>query len=399
MKPAAMGEKIVNRWVADNIVATLMVALTLLGVLGGQVQGAENATAPIPLIYCTDLFHPHDDPDDHFDLAAIYSMSQIDLQLIVLDQGARQAEKPGRIPVMQMNAITGRSVPAVTGLSDPLRHPKDTGLDQPAQHQRGVERMIATLERSPGKMVIVTVGSVRDLMAAYNRRPELLREKVSSVFAFIGEASDPAFQEYNVGLDVQAYVALMRSDLPLHWVPCFDGGLWQNNGRASYWKAPHRELLAEVADPVRNYFIYALTIQRSDPMAFLAQPIDPELEARVLGMTRNLWCCAVFVAVRDGVIVREGESYTAIPRSRLEGRTPVFDFERVQVVVSDEGVVTEVKAGGRPIQRFRVLDRENYARAMTEVTSRMLRDIRCVPDLGREAPSPSPADSSEANAR
>ncbi|HOY58865.1 MAG TPA: hypothetical protein PK640_12120, partial [Verrucomicrobiota bacterium] len=26
-----------------------------------------------PVLYSTDLFHPHDDPDDHFDLAVLYA--------------------------------------------------------------------------------------------------------------------------------------------------------------------------------------------------------------------------------------------------------------------------------------------------------------------------------------
>jgi hypothetical protein len=32
----------------------------------------------LSVIYCTDLFHPHDDPDDHFDIACLYAIWQID---------------------------------------------------------------------------------------------------------------------------------------------------------------------------------------------------------------------------------------------------------------------------------------------------------------------------------
>ena len=37
------------------------------------------AAAPIPVIYSTDLMHPHVDPDDHFDLACLYAMPEADL--------------------------------------------------------------------------------------------------------------------------------------------------------------------------------------------------------------------------------------------------------------------------------------------------------------------------------
>ena len=74
----------------------------------------------VPVIYSTDLSHPHDDPDDHFDIVALYALKELDILGIVLDQGKRQDLSPGRIPVEQMNALTGRNVPYAVGLSDPL---------------------------------------------------------------------------------------------------------------------------------------------------------------------------------------------------------------------------------------------------------------------------------------
>ena len=199
--------------------------------------------ALVPVIYCTDLFHPHDDPDDHFDLATLYAMPELDIKGVVLDQGRKQLERPGRIPVSQMNRITGRNVPAVIGLAAPLKSPDDKALDQPPEFQqgRGVHRADVAPVGQP--VCIATLGSVRDVVCAFNREPGLFRTNVAMVLAFIGEASDPKFQEYNVGLDPQAFVGLLRSGLPVYWVPCFDGGLWQNRGHASFWRAGHRALL------------------------------------------------------------------------------------------------------------------------------------------------------------
>ena len=86
-----------------------------------------EAGRAVPVIYCTDLFHPHDDPDDHFDLATLYAMPELDIKGMVLDQGRKQLERPGRIPVSQLNRITGRNVPAVIGLADAAEEPGRQG--------------------------------------------------------------------------------------------------------------------------------------------------------------------------------------------------------------------------------------------------------------------------------
>ena len=174
----------------------------LCAVGGGwaAMSAPARAVPAVPVIYCTDLFHPHDDPDDHFDLATLYAMPELDIKGIVLDQGKRQLERPGRIPVSQMNVITGRAVPAVIGLATPLKSPGDKALDQPAEFQRGVEFIVQTLRASPRPVRIATLGSVRDVVAAFNREPGLFRTNVAMVLAFIGEASDAKLQDITQGL-------------------------------------------------------------------------------------------------------------------------------------------------------------------------------------------------------
>ena len=83
----------------------------------------------IPVIDCTDLYHPHQDPGDNFDLIAAYGLPEIDLRGVVLDVTERfrlppgergedgQAtdsggpREPGIVPVTQLNYIFGRAVP------------------------------------------------------------------------------------------------------------------------------------------------------------------------------------------------------------------------------------------------------------------------------------------------
>ena len=320
-------------------------------------RDAQAAAVRIPVLYCTDLFHPHDDPDDHFDIATLYAIPEFDLRGIVLDQGALQVSRPGRIPVAQLNALTGRNVPAAIGLASKLASPDDRGLDQGEAFQGGVRLIIDTLQAATRRVDFLSVGSVRDLTAAFNRRPDLFRERAGRVMVFIGEASDPSFREHNVGLDPQAYVGLMRSGLDLYWVPCFDGGLWRNAGRASFWRAAHADLLGSAPPELIQFFIYALEKETVDPIAFLRQPVDPARRAALFAQTRNLWCTAVFrsLAASDA------------PHG------PGFVFEAAEAAIGDDALLgSPADVPARTVQRFRVKDPERYASQMTQATAEIL---------------------------
>jgi hypothetical protein len=343
-----------------------------------DLRAAETPPARVPVIYCTDLFHPHDDPDDHFDLASAHAIAEIDLKAIILDQGARQARQPGAIPLSQMRAITGREVPFATGLGKKLKSPADDGLDQPAEHQKGVELILQVLEEAREPVAISAIGSLRDVTAAYNRKPDLFRAKVGRLLVFIGEASHPSFIEYNVELDPQAYVGLMRSGLPIYWVPCFDGGLWKNQGHASYWKAKHSDVLKGAAPELIQYFIYALEKEKSDPLPFLKQPVDPARKDRLFAGERNFWCTAVFGALAGRTVAFDGARPAFVPMKAGEGGAlsapgALFGFSEVEVTVTDKGVVHYEKGGeAKKVWRFDIRDPARYAEGMTAMTAELL---------------------------
>ena len=357
------------------LVTVIIGAILVSGLMMGM---AAEVNRSVPVIYCTDLFHPHDDPDDHFDLATLYAMPELDIKGVVLDQGRKQLERPGRIPVSQMNKITGRNVPAAIGLADPLKSPDDQALDQPAQFQGAVELIIQTLRASARPVCIAALGSVRDVVCAFNREPGLFRTNVAMVLAFIGEASDGKFLEYNVGLDPQAFVGLMRSGLPVYWVPCFDGGLWQNRGHASFWRASQRALLEGATPEGIQYFIYALEKESAEPLAFLSRPVEPERQARLFAGTRNLWCTAVLGVMSGREVVFDGSKWTSVlPQSNraaaVAGQKPLFEFPEVEILVSDAGTVSCGKGpGSHKVRRFEVRDSAQYEQGMVEATAALL---------------------------
>ena len=58
--------------------------------LAGAPPDTRAASQRIAIIYASDLFHPHDDPDDHFDLATLFAIPDVDVRAIVLDIGDNQ---------------------------------------------------------------------------------------------------------------------------------------------------------------------------------------------------------------------------------------------------------------------------------------------------------------------
>jgi hypothetical protein len=364
-----------------GVLLTNLICLHDLPAAAASPAVAAKRGAAVPVIYCTDLFHPHVDPDDHFDLATLFAMPELDIKGIVLDQGDNQLRHPGRIPVSQMSKITGRTVPIVIGLSQKLRTPEDKGLEQPAQFQGGVGLILETLRQSKVPVRIAAVGSLRDVAAAFNREPSLFRTKVAMLLIFIGEASDPKFQEYNVGLDPQAFIGLMRSGLPIYWVPCFDGGPSQNRGHASFWRARHADLLQGAAPIVIQYFIYALEKEQADPLGFLDQPVDPARKARLFAGTRNLWCTAIFGVMSGRRVRLAGTNYVSEPPT---GTVPsmngpdkdLFGFTEVDITVSPEAVVRYGSGpDSRRVKRFEILDAPRFAEAMTAATADLLGSL------------------------
>lgn len=299
------------------------------GVMAAGVVGGETRTA---VLYSTDLFHPHADPDDHYDLACLFALGELDLRGIVLDLGAVQAERPGSPAVEQMMSIARRRVPYALGLSRPLRSRTDTALDEPAQFQGGVELMLSVLRRAREKVVVFTTGSCRDVAVAFNREPALLKEKVKAVYFNVGRGPGEPQDECNVGYDPGAYLRLFESGLPLYWCPCFG-----KNGYETFYVADQAEVLSACTQPVRNYFVYCLTRSKAEALPFLSSGPHP-----VPTGPRRMWCTAPMLHAAGRKIYQRGPNdFVALTdeeagRAGLAGKSiEVFRFEPICAQVLD----------------------------------------------------------------
>jgi len=324
---------------------------TLLAIaLATAAAGAATAaTRTVPIVYTTDLYHPHDDPDDHFDLATLFAIPEFDIRAIVIDTGKRGIDRPAIVAVRQMIHITGRTVSYSTGLVENLPSPDDRGEQQPTHVQAGVELILKEIRDSRTSLTIFTAGSLRDVAAAYNCDPDLFQRKVSRLYVNAGHSDGG--KEWNVDLDPHAYVRILTSGLPVYWVPCFGAG-----GYLSRWTFRQGDVLASAPLALQNYFAYALTKaspKERDPIRALAEPIGEEVKRKIWSEPRNMWCTGAFLHAAGRV-------------------NPTFSFEKVAVEVDKTGRTRIARATqARQILTFHHSDAAAYANSMRE-TLRML---------------------------
>lgn len=326
------------------------------------------------VIFSSDLFHPYGDMDDQVDLVALYGMANINIKLIILDHGKAQLERPGIIPVSQLNTITGRTVRAEIGLGSRLQSQDDKVLDEPRRFQAASEALLDVMEKSSKKVVIITVGSLRDVAAAYNRAPALFHKKLEKIIIFAGEASRRSFIETNVRMDRLAFVAIMNSDLPIYWVPCFDGGLWQNRGKASYWQTTYGKILHSVSDPLLQYFLYSAKRSVEDPLLALKKTeVDERFKRKFFRTARNLWSCALFYIAAEKTVILTEHGYDIVSIDEAKSDKVVFDFVPVNIEVAANGVVRYLENNnGHRVLQFRIRKMKEYNAIMTAVTNDLM---------------------------
>ena len=348
-----------------------------------MVAALHLSAAGIPVIYCTDLFHPHDDPDDHFDLATLFALPELEVKAILLDQGDKQLKRPGAIPVRQMMHFTGRQAPFAIGLGRKLASPADDGRAQPAEFQAAVHLLLKTLREAAGPVTIISAGSVRDLCAAWNREPTLIQRKVGRLYLNIGNANRRQ-SEYNVDLDPQAYIGLLRSGLPLYL--CFCLPMRQEGSNALYstwWQFRQSEVLPSAARELQNYFIYALqkcAPEELDPAQAMQADLRP-WRRLVWEMDRNMWCTASFLHAAGRTVRKAGGAWTASRRPPSDApATAPFTFIPARIEADQSGSTTWDPNAARPnAQLFKVLSPQDYGPAMRDCLRELLGSLPRAP--------------------
>ena len=202
----------------------------------------------------------------------------------------------------------------------------------PPEFQRGIELILATLRQSQDKVVVFTTGSLRDVAAAYNREPELLRDKVRAIYFNAGNGPGGSQNEWNVKLDPAAYLRVFESGLPLFWCPCFG-----KEGYQTYFIVDQTAVVGACTPAVQNYFVYCLTKSQEDPLAFLRSGPHPLPKG-----PRNMWCTGpLYHAAGRRIYEREKGDFAALSpaQARQTGvadkEVAAFRFAPLKVTVAD----------------------------------------------------------------
>ena len=283
------------------------------------------------------------------------------------------------MPVEQMNYLTGRDIPYAIGLAERMKDPGDKALHEPAKYQKGIELIFKTLEESPEPVTIITNGSVRDLVVAFNRKPELFKKKVSRIYSLIGNAVGKHLG-YNVLLDPNAFRALMASDLPVYWVPAVEKHMWGMGQNASCWRPDQRELLEGVTGSVLNFYIYALLHKsEDDPVGFLYSNDAAKEEHKIISTPRPLWCAALFAYIAERKYICRDGVYLAVPADKVKSTDQVieiFTFKPISVRIDADGRQHyEDGPGAHVVERFHINEMEKYSEMMTSVTRELLKEL------------------------
>jgi len=360
---------------------------------GGRAGGGRDPGPPlrrIPLIHTTDLYDPPQDPDDQIDLATVFALEEYDLRGVVLDitekflhpkpEGLDIARKPGLESVARMARITGKTIPVAQGPHRPLTDSQDTCEDAPDEEQAGIRMILRILGGSAEPVVISVTGSPRTLTAAYNRDPMLLREKTLAVLLNAGSTGGSKV-EWNVELDLHAYVGLWRSDLPIRWYPpgTDSGAFDPADGRGTYYRAPQAELFRDLPPALRSYFADALAGPLPEGAAHAREVGGDDLRWRtILGQARNLWSTSSLVMGAGRVLAETEEGWRFLAAGAPgSGTVWPWSLDPIGASVDDEGHVDwAVVEGDTRRWIFARRPGREFGHAMTEALNALLEGMK-----------------------
>jgi inosine-uridine preferring nucleoside hydrolase len=341
--------------------------------------------AAIPLLHLTDLYLPPQDPDDFVDLATVHALPELDIRGIVLDCTRRFLDEvadgdlhrePGLLPVIQLQQLTGRSYPVAIGPLDPLADPHDAARGRSRAQQAGVELILRVLREAPEPVVVSVVSSLRPLAAALNRDPELCAAKIRRVLVNAGTASrTSAPDEWNVLLDVHAYVRVLTSGLPIDWYPCAGkAGSFALEERTSYWAASQRALLGGLPRPLRAWFHYGFSGNRRGDVLRALRELGAGLSWEMcLDATRSMWSTASLVMAAGRVLARTHHGWRFEPGARSDVKQrATLRLDPIALEVDAEGNTTWSPAVQSHVRLFRRDPASEHHGAMTEALAALL---------------------------
>ena len=369
-------------------------AAALRGRWSGPAGPGPGPRPKLALIHATDLFRPHNDPDDHFDLATVFALAaqgRFELLAVMIDHPREDvAVDPDVQAVAQLGRMTGLPVPVLTGSSKRLE-PAEAVWPEARPQVAGILALLKLMRDSRHPVAISIVGSCRDVALAGRLDPDLFAAKCAGVYINAGSGTpDPAKAarlEYNVALDPASYAAVFELPCPIFWLPCFEvapgGGVPFAAGEfGTYYRFLQKDVLPRLSPRLQNYFAFMFKqgetdgarqteadALRPDWLRVLEGPPDRSLLGRLGEDTRNMWSTAGFFHLAGLAVAANGR----IAGRDERGTDAAYTFDPVRVRCGADGVTAwSPDARSRDRFLFHVRDPGRYPAAMTAALTSLL---------------------------
>jgi hypothetical protein len=334
------------------------------------------------LIHQTDLFHPHGDPDDHFDLATVFALAaqqRLDLRGVVIDYPPpRRRGDPALGAVAQFSRLAGVVAPVAVGTSRLMASRDDTRPANTREDGGAVRFVLETLRRSAEPVAISMVGGATDIAVASKLEPELFAAKCAAIYLNSGSAmpnpEKPGKQEFNVALNPSGYAALFDLPCPLYWCPCWHITEHHAVGRhGTYWQFPHLDVLGGLRDDVKKALLYMFDQEPSHRwLTYLRRPLDERNWGFFQDHWRNMWSTASLLHAAGQTVTPAGE---IVPLDAA--RETVFRFVPIAVTCTDDGQTAwkETRADSVPRRFIFETDEKHYQGAMQKALGALLSSL------------------------
>ncbi|WP_394366234.1 nucleoside hydrolase [Sunxiuqinia indica] len=329
---------------------SIIITICFLQTTIAQTFVKKNST---PVIVISDLYVPAQDVGDNIDLVNAYLLPEIDLKAVLLDchntfrnkvavnagvglhQDKRGPREPGYSAVEQLNYIFDKNVPYGVGPFSAMKSTDDKMEYISAYENKGLNLLKRILEESEEAVTVVSFGSLRILAVANNRFPDLLKEKVKEVHISAGTSfNHPTFLEWNVALDTNAFVSVLKSGLPLYLYPCAAGDetragkakfkAFIKDGNNTFYRISSLNFINNLPDKLKQYYHYALL--RETKPGYLAM-LDSTFQSdpSVFNKPHRTWETAIWMQVAELKLVKhENEVFEIVPENEVLNSDEIF---------------------------------------------------------------------------
>lgn len=340
------------------------------------------------VVLTTDLYHKHADPNDHWNLASMFSLAYqglIRFAGIMCDDDRSIKEDgsflhfgdPSVQSVAQMNFITGMAVPVGFGSRRPIKTRRD--LDEVLKERKrisSVTLLLDTLQRSESKVDIHMCGSCKDVVIAYNYAPELFEKKCDCIYLNAGTYDKQEPLEYNVSLEPYAFSQIFSIPCTIRWSPCFDSLKFPfvSAPRASYYDIEQGEIALVMSQAVKKYFNFMYgKVFDVNWLHYLRSPLDEMLVAEWASKIRQMWSTPGFLLSAGKTVTPNGDIVDITPSV-----SSVYGYRPVSVKVSEDGHLSWCDTESSNVQMFVNAGPDVYPKAMREVVKTL---IQALPDI------------------